>query len=95
MTGSKYIEMQSMPTQDFARSQIGAIAKFLLDSSDTDLARFEVAKAIKSACSKAGSICTMATTELIMQGVADKKTWSSSKMITATIIKAGASKNDK
>ena len=84
-TSSKYIMMSTMTVPEFANSPVGTVAQFILSRFEHD-SRFEVAKSIKSACNKAGSLCTQVTTKVLFESKFGDS-FTTSKMITCTITK--------
>lgn len=78
---SKYIDFGLMSIPEFAKSNVGTIAKFVLTLNPKS--RTEVSKSIKSACTKYGSKCEIKTVDIMIK--TDDVNWVQTHILEATI----------
>ncbi|WP_415912391.1 hypothetical protein [Neptuniibacter sp. QD37_11] len=78
---SKYVEFGTMGFSEFARQSIGTEVKYMLATEVK--ARHHVSKSLKSACSKAGSLCEISCVSVLVEQ--DNGSWLPTSILTAKI----------
>jgi hypothetical protein len=78
---SKYIESGTLGFSAFSKSPVGTSVTYLLSTLPN--ANQEVSKSLKSACTKAGSVCTIKSTNILIEQ--EDGSWLPSHILTAEI----------